>query len=52
MNFFRRHGPRIAVTLVPVVLALWHAALPTEWAPIHRMDAALYDLRLRATMPG
>ena len=52
MKFLRRHGPRIAVTLLPVVLALWHATLATEWAPIHRMDAALYDIRLRATMPG
>src|SRR3954451_15399445 len=52
MGTLSRHGPRIAITLAPLVFALLHAV---GWVPIvflSRLDAVLYDARLRATMPG
>src|SRR5437764_6356293 len=51
MGTFARHWPRIAITLAPLVFALLHAV---GWVPIgflNRLDAILYDARLRATMP-
>src|SRR4051794_37466849 len=51
MGTLSRHGPRIAITLAPLVFALLHAV---GWVPIvflSRLDAVLYDARLRATMP-
>jgi len=47
----RRRWPRIAITLVPVVLALLHAAGALHLPFLDRLDALLYDARLRATMP-
>jgi adenylate cyclase len=51
MGSLARHWPRIAITLAPLVFALLHAmgALPIGF--IHRLDAILYDARLRASMP-
>ena len=51
MGLLARHWPRIAITLAPLVFALLHAigALPIGF--IHRLDAILYDARLRASMP-
>src|SRR4051812_8893497 len=51
MGLLARHWPRIAITLAPLVFALLHAvgALPLGF--IERLDAVLYDARLRATMP-
>ncbi|MDI3381952.1 CHASE2 domain-containing protein [Xenophilus aerolatus] len=48
----RRHGLRIAVTLLPVLLALAHAAGVVRLPFLDRFDALIYDARLRATMPG
>ena len=47
MGLLARHWPRIAITLAPLVFALLHAvgALPIGF--IHRLDAILYDARLR-----
>ena len=47
----RRHWSRIAITLVPLAFALAHAveALPVGF--VDRLDAIIYDARLRATMP-
>jgi adenylate cyclase len=51
MGLLARHWPRIAITLAPLVFALLHAigALPLGF--LQRLDAVLYDARLRATMP-
>ena len=51
MGLLARHWPRIAVTLAPLVFALLHAvgALPIGF--LTRLDAILYDARLRAAMP-
>jgi adenylate cyclase len=52
MGLLRRHGSRIAITLLPLVFALLHAtgALPIDF--LQRLDAILYDARLRASMPA
>ena len=52
MGLLARHWPRIAITLVPLLFALLHAtgALPVGF--LQRLDAIIYDARLRATMPG
>jgi adenylate cyclase len=47
----RRHWPRIAVTLLPVLLALAHATGLWQLSAIERLDRLIYDIRLRATMP-
>jgi adenylate cyclase len=51
MGLLARHWPRIAITLLPLVFALLHAvgALPIGF--LQRLDAIIYDARLRATMP-
>jgi adenylate cyclase len=51
MGTLARHWPRIAITLAPLVFALLHAvgALPIGF--LDRLDAILYDARLRASMP-
>ncbi|MBK6005756.1 adenylate/guanylate cyclase domain-containing protein [Ramlibacter ginsenosidimutans] len=51
MGTLARHWPRIAITLAPLVFALLHAvgALPIGF--LNRLDAILYDARLRASMP-
>jgi len=51
MGLLARHGWRVAITLLPLVFALLHAvgALPIQF--LHRLDAILYDARLRASMP-
>ncbi|HEY0824211.1 MAG TPA: adenylate/guanylate cyclase domain-containing protein [Ramlibacter sp.] len=51
MGLLARHWSRIAITLVPLAFALLHAM---GWVPIgflQRLDAIIYDARLRATMP-
>ena len=52
MNGLRRHGARIAITLLPVLLALLHAAGVWRLPLLVRLDQFIYDARLRATMPG
>ena len=51
-SLLKRRAPRIAITLLPVLLALLHAANVLPLAFIPRIDNFLYDARLRATMPG
>jgi len=51
MRLFSRHGPRIAVTLIPLVFALLHAGGVLRIGVLQRLDDILYDARLRATMP-
>jgi adenylate cyclase len=48
----RRHWLRIFITLLPVALALAHAAGMWRLPFLNRVDALIYDARLRATMPG
>ncbi len=51
MGSLARHWPRIAVTLVPLLFALLHATGVLPMAFLQRLDAVLYDVRLRASMP-
>ena len=52
MNRLRRHRARIAVTLLPVLLALLHATGVWRLPLVDRLDNIVYDARLRAGMPG
>ncbi|PIF75747.1 adenylate cyclase [Variovorax sp. 54] len=52
MSALRRHWPRIAITLLPVLLALLHATGVWRLGVIEHLDHLIYDARLRATMPG
>src|SRR6187402_3489553 len=51
MRLLSRHWPRIAVTLIPLVLALMHASGMVRIDVLQRLDDIIYDARLRATMP-
>ncbi len=51
MQALSRHGPRIAVTLLPLVLVLLHVLGTLPMEALHRFDDLIYDARLRATMP-
>ena len=51
MQLLSRHGPRIAVTLIPLVFALMHAIGALHLGDLQRLDDIIYDARLRATMP-
>lgn len=48
MAAIARHWPRIAVTLLPVILALLHAVGVVRIDILHRLDDIIYDARLRA----
>lgn len=52
MKSIRRHGPRIAVTLIPLIFALLHAMGVVHLGVLQRLDDIIYDARLRATMPN
>ncbi len=47
----RRHRKRVLATALLAVLALLHAAGLWSQPLLHRLDEALYDARLRLTMP-
>ena len=47
----RRHWPRMAITLLPVLLALVHATDLYRFSFVDRLDHFIYDVRLRSTMP-
>ena len=51
MQALLRHWPRIAVTLIPLVIALIHASGFASINVFKRLDDIIYDARLRATMP-
>lgn len=51
MKTIAKHWQRIAVTLVPLVLVLLHAIGIVPMGALQRLDDAIYDVRLRATMP-
>jgi adenylate cyclase len=52
MASLSKHWSRIAVTLIPLVFALLHASGAVRLGVLERLDAIIYDARLRATMPG
>lgn len=52
MTRLRRHRARIAVTLLPVLLALLHATGLWRLPLIEQLDNFIYDTHLRAAMPG
>lgn len=52
MQALSRHGPRIAVTLLPLILAVLHAVGVVPMGLLQRLDDLIYDTRLRATMPA
>ena len=52
MASLSKHWSRIAVTLIPLVFALLHASGVMPLGVLDRLDAIIYDARLRATMPN
>lgn len=51
MKTLAKHWQRIAVTLIPLILALLHAVGIAPVGVLQRLDDIIYDARLRATMP-
>ena len=51
MRSLAKHWPRIAVTMLPVVIALLHAVGAVQLNMLQRLDDIIYDTRLTATMP-
>lgn len=51
MTALLKHWPRIAVTLIPLVIALLHASSILPIGVFQRLDDIIHDARLRATMP-
>ena len=51
MRSLVKHWPRIAVTKLPVIIALLHAVGAVHWSMLQRLDEFIYDTRLTATMP-
>lgn len=51
MALLSKHWSRIAVTLIPLVIALLHATGAMRLGVLQRLDDIIYDARLRATMP-
>jgi len=52
MQTISKHWPRIAVTLLPLVLALLHAVGVWHLTVLQRLDDIIYDARLRAIAPN
>ncbi len=52
LRVLRRHAARIAITLVPLVLALLHATGALNLHFVDRLDQIVYDARLNALLPG
>jgi len=52
MRLLARHGSRIAITLLPLLFALLHAVGVLPIGFLQRLDAILYDARLRTSMPA
>ena len=52
MQALSKHGPRIAVTLLPLIFAILHAVGMLPMGVLQRLDDIIYDARLRATMPS
>jgi adenylate cyclase len=52
MASLSKHWSLIAVTFIPLVFALLHASGALPIGVLDRLDAIIYDARLRATMPN
>nr|WP_319564432.1 adenylate/guanylate cyclase domain-containing protein [uncultured Rhodoferax sp.] len=52
MSFLIRHWQRLLLSLVPLLLALLHSLGIWQIDVLDRLDAMVYDARLRATMPN
>lgn len=52
MQALSRHGARIAISLVPLVLAVLHTLGVFQLGLLDRLDNIIYDARLRATLPA
>lgn len=52
MSFLKQHGARVAVTLMPLLLAVLHVVGIVPLGVLQRLDHLIYDARLRATLPG
>src|SRR4051812_43588098 len=52
MELLARHWSRIAITLVPLLFALLHATGVLPIGFLQRLDAIIYDARLRTAMPA
>lgn len=52
MDALLKRWPRVAITLIPLLLALLHATGLFRMGVIDRLDDLIYDARLLATMPG
>jgi adenylate cyclase len=51
MSFLAKHGARIAVSLLPMLLALVHATGLLHIGVVQSLDNIIYDAKLRWTMP-
>ena len=51
MRYLLRHWRRIGLSLVPLLLALLHGLGLMQIGALDRIDAMIFDARLRATMP-
>ena len=51
MRFLAKHWARIAVSLIPLILALGHASGLLHLGVVQSLDNIIYDARLRLTMP-
>ncbi|HMN92029.1 MAG TPA: adenylate/guanylate cyclase domain-containing protein [Hydrogenophaga sp.] len=51
MKAILRHGPRMAVSLLPLLLALLHVLGAWPMEPLQRLDQIIYDARLKAALP-
>ena len=51
MKFFAKHWARIAVSLLPLLLALGHATSIFNISFVQTLDNIIYDTKLRAVMP-
>ena len=52
MQRLRRHATRVAITLLPLVLAILHVLGVWPITALNRLDDSLYDARLRVTAPA
>ena len=52
MRYLKRHWRRVGVSLVPLALVLCHCLGIFPIAVLDRVDAMVYDARLRAMMPN
>ncbi len=52
MQTISKHWPRIAVTLLPLILALLHAVGLWHLTVLQKLDDIIYDARLKATAPN